>query len=233
MRIAAGPLHHGDTVTFTCWVILDPSVDTITTLSVDFSGTDGTDITNTTTAMVFSGAQTFSYSATPSAAGTFMFTCTATASDATSSMFIDDNSQESDTTDIVIGMYVDIEFRVKLISYVLAPTDLAVSILPVYTAPADAILEPNQYRAASQLTLSCQASGNTGEISYHWSSTSTDCAVSSTVIGQNVVVSNRSEVSDFNNYLRSDDAGTYTCEATDSANNFGRASTDVNIVGKM
>ena len=113
----------------------------------------------------------------------------------------------------------------------LAPTDLAVSILPVYTAPADAILGPNQYRAASQLTLSCQATGNTGELFYFWTSTCTGgCAVSGTVSGQNVTVSNRGGV---DNFLRSDDAGTYTCTAADRDENVGTASTDVDVVGKL
>ena len=113
-------------------------------------------------------------------------------------------------------------------------TDLAVSILPVYTVPADAILGPNQYRAASQLTLSCQATGNTGDLAYFWSSTCTEgCAVSGTVTGQYVTVSNRGGADNLDNFLRSDDAGTYTCIATDDADNNGYATTDVIIVGKL
>ena len=88
-----------------CQIELHSSVDTDVMLTVRNTGEEGTNITNTTTAMVFSGIQTFSYSATPSKAGTFMFTCTAIASDTTNSIFITDSSQESDTTTIVIGTY--------------------------------------------------------------------------------------------------------------------------------
>ena len=105
-RVGSGPLRHGDSVTFTCHVALHPSVDTAVVLTVRNTGTDGTDVTNTTTAMVLTGPQTFSYSARPSKAGSFTFTCTATASDATSSMFIEDSSQESDTTTVDVGMLV-------------------------------------------------------------------------------------------------------------------------------
>ena len=57
-----------------------------------------------------------------------------------------------------------------------APTDLNVSILPVYDAPPDVILGEDEYRAASLLTLSCQVTGATGTVSYQWSSTCTgDC----------------------------------------------------------
>ena len=101
----------------------------------------------------------------------------------------------------------------------------------MYTAPTDAILGENQYRAASQLTLSCQATGANGALSYNWTSSCTGgCAVSGTVSGQNVSVSDRGTLF---NFLRPDDAETYTCDANDTNDNIGSASTDVDIVGKL
>ena len=88
---------------FTCSVTLDPSVDTDVILTVRHIGSNTTDITNTTTAMVLSGPQNFSYRATPAVAGTFMFTCTVIATDATSSTFITDSAEGMATTIATIG----------------------------------------------------------------------------------------------------------------------------------
>ena len=87
----------------TCSVTLDPSVDTDVMQTVRHTGPDTTDITNTTTAMVLSGPQDFSYRVTPSEAGIFMFTCTVIATDATSSTFITDSEEGMATTIVTIG----------------------------------------------------------------------------------------------------------------------------------
>ena len=68
-------------------------------------------------------------------------------------------------------------------------------------------------------------------MSYNWTSSCTGgCAVSSTVSGQNVSVSDRGTLF---NFLRPDDAETYTCDASDTFANIGSASTDVDVVGKL
>ena len=59
-----------------------------------------------------------------------------------------------------------------------------------------------------------------------------DCVVSSPVNGQNVSVSDRGGADNFDNFLRSDDAETYTCDAFDSART-GSATVEVSIVGKL
>ena len=101
----------------------------------------------------------------------------------------------------------------------------------MYTAPTGAILGEIQYRAASQLTLSCQATGATGILTYMWTSNCTGgCAISGTVSGQNVSVSDRGTLF---NFLRPDDAEMYTCAASDDNANMGSDSTDVDIVGKL
>ena len=122
-----------------------------------------------------------------------------------------------------------------------APTDLNVSILPVYDAPPDVILGEDEYRAASLLTLSCQVTGATGTVSYQWSSTCTgDCFFDGTnnahTTAQNISTSfrgNADTMYDF--FLRSTDAGTYTCEASDDSDNTntGSGSREVKIVGKL
>ena len=120
-----------------------------------------------------------------------------------------------------------------------APTDLNVSILPVYEAPPDVILGEDEYRAASQLTLSCQVTGATGTVSYQWSSTCTgdcffDASNSTHRTAQNISTSFRGDADTmYDFFLRSTDAGTYTCEATDDSGNTGSVSREVKIVGKL
>ena len=97
-------IRHGDSVTFTCRIALDSSVDTAVRLTVRHTGTDGTDVTNTATVSALLGVHNLLYSVAPSKAGSFNFTCTATASDATNSTFIDDSSQDSLPLTIYIGM---------------------------------------------------------------------------------------------------------------------------------
>ena len=116
-------------------------------------------------------------------------------------------------------------------------TDLSVSILPVYDAPPDVILGEDEYRAASQLTLSCQVTGTTGTLTYQWSSTCTgDCFLlgnneNADTTAQNISTSFRGNKSNF--FLRSTDAGTYTCTATDGNGNTGSAFREVKIVGEL
>ena len=121
-----------------------------------------------------------------------------------------------------------------------APTDLNVSILPVYDAPPDVTLGEDEYRAASLLTLSCQVTGATGTVSYQWSSNcSGDCFFSgdnanADTTAQNISTSFRGNVDNmFDFFLHSADAGTYTCEATDGSGNTGSGSREVRIVGKL
>ena len=83
-------------VTLDCSVTLDPSVTTAVTLTVIITDTDRSIIFNITTPMVISGAQTFSHSINNSEPLS-LFTCTATADDATHSMFIDGSSQISNS----------------------------------------------------------------------------------------------------------------------------------------
>ena len=87
-----------------CLVTLDPAVDTAVTLTARHTGPDSTDITNTTTAMVLSGPQDFSYRVTPSVAGMFMFTCTVVATDTTNSVSITNSTEGMATTKVTIGM---------------------------------------------------------------------------------------------------------------------------------
>lgn len=116
------------------------------------------------------------------------------------------------------------------------PPGLSVNILPVHSAPGGLVLEPNQYRAASQLMLSCQVTGATGTLTYSWSSTcSGDCFfLSAMAAGQNISTLDRGDQSSqHNNFLRSSDSGVYTCEVTDGGSGaVGRASREVQVVGE-
>ena len=98
---------HGDSVMLTCSVTLDPAVDTAVMLTVRHTGPPiSTDITNTTTAMVLSGPQDFSYRVTPSVAGMFTFTCTVVATDATNSVSITNSTEGMATTKVTIGIII-------------------------------------------------------------------------------------------------------------------------------
>ena len=231
-RDGSSSLRIGDSAMLTCSVILDPAVDTDVILTVEHTGSDTTDITNTTTAMVLSGPQDFSYRVSPPVAGTFMFTCTVIAVDATSSTFITDSTERMATTLVAFGRLLQYTYctspSIMTTWCALVPTALAVNIIPLNT---DATLGENQYRAASQLTLSCQVTGAIAALTYMWTSTCTGgCAISGTVSGQNVSVSDRGM---FFNFLRPDDAEMYTCAASDAFTNMGSDSTDVDIVGKL
>ena len=115
----------------------------------------------------------------------------------------------------------------SLISWpTLSLTGLTVTIDGDYISPPDFVGGPNDYRAASGVTLTCQVEGGSGAVTYLWSSTCTGaislCFVQ-TQIDQIVSRSN----------LRSSDSGTHTCLVTDSANGqTGSATIEMNVVGE-
>ena len=90
----------------TCTVSPLQSVDTAVMLDISLTGPDVSDSV-TSTSMVPSGPQSFPFTVTPSTAGDFTYTCTAIARDSTSSTFITDSSEGSDTEVISVGMCVE------------------------------------------------------------------------------------------------------------------------------
>ena len=103
---------------------------------------------------------------------------------------------------------------------------LNVTIDVVYTPPPDFVGGPNDYRAASGVTINCQAEGGTE--TYQWSSTCTGPNNNCFVPGKKTQTISRTT-------LRSTDSGTHTCTATDSVGKFnsGSASIMANIIGKF
>ncbi len=105
-------------------------------------------------------------------------------------------------------------------------TDLTVTIDVAYTPPAD--FDPpsvNDFRANSQVTLTCQVEGATGSVTYQWFSTCTgECFV---------LRSPRTNPSVTRDFLRAGiDDGTHTCTATDSdSGETGSASFMMRIIG--
>ena len=81
---------------------------------------------------------------------------------------------------------------------------------------------PPNYRAASSVTLRCVATGATGYLSYHWSSTCRRGCFAYNTRAQTI----------HKNILTSHDAGVHTCNVTDEAGNTGTNNTTMNIVGK-
>ena len=101
-------------------------------------------------------------------------------------------------------------------------TELAVTFDVDYTPPADFVGGPNDYRAASRLTITCQATGGSGTVTYLWTSTCTGCFINSQTF-QNQVIGRSS--------LLSVDSDTYTCMATRGSDT-GNATIEINVVGE-
>ena len=105
------------------------------------------------------------------------------------------------------------------------PTELAVTFDVDYTPPSGFVGGPNDYRAASRLTITCQGTGGSGMISYLWTSTcSTGCFIHSGTF-QNQAVGRSS--------LISVDSGNHTCTVTDSdGGEMGSATIEIIVVGE-
>ena len=91
-----------------------------------------------------------------------------------------------------------------------------------YTPPPDYVGGPNDYRAASRLTLTCQVTGGSGTVMYNWTSTCTGCFINSQTF-QNQVVGRSS--------LQSVDSGNLTCTATRGVE-MGNATIEIIVVGE-
>ncbi len=99
--------------------------------------------------------------------------------------------------------------------------DLNVTITIQYSPPSGVTLRPPNYRPATSVSLRCDATGNTGSVTYQWSST---CGSGCFISGSSQTVSR--------SYLFSYDAGNHSCVVTDGAGNIGTATTEMNIIGK-
>ena len=97
---------------------------------------------------------------------------------------------------------------------------LAVSIAITYTPPPNAVLGPNEYRAASgPFTFTCEVSGASGSVTYIWTSNCFAC-----------VFATATTPSVSRTAFRSTDSGNHTCTAVDAGIS-GSATTEVNVVG--
>ena len=101
---------------------------------------------------------------------------------------------------------------------------LNVTIAPTYTLPPDFVGGPNDYRAASEVTLTCQATGGSGTITYLWTSTCTGP-------NSNCFVPGKTDQGIYRAILRSTDSGTHTCTAT-RGGLIGCATIEMNVVGE-
>ena len=94
---------------------------------------------------------------------------------------------------------------------------LSVTIDIDYTPPPDFVGGPNDYRAASSVTLTCQVERVTQTVSYDWTTT--------------LPLFNESTLR--RGILHSDDTGNHTCTVSDSSSGLtGRATIEMNIVGE-
>ena len=105
--------------------------------------------------------------------------------------------------------------------YTLLILELKVTISVSYNPPSDAVLGPNEYRAASgPVTVTCTAIGGTGSISYQWSSDCRSCPFQTT-ISRTIT----------RGAVHSGGNGIHTCTAT-TAQGVGNASINVTVVGE-
>ena len=110
--------------------------------------------------------------------------------------------------------------RFKILFY---PTVLTVTIDVDYTPPPDFVGGPNDYRAASTVTLTCRVIG--GGWTFQWSSTCTSPGSDCFVPGKTTLAISRDT-------LRSTDSGNHTCTATRGIGITGSATIEMNVVGK-
>ena len=123
-----------------------------------------------------------------------------------------------------IGKYFTSAFHLS--GFLSLHTELAVTFDVDYTPPFGFVGGPNDYRAASGgLTITCQATGGSGPVTYLWTSTcSTGCFISSATEGNEVVGRGS---------LQSVDSGNHTCTVTDSdGGEIGNATIEINVVGE-
>ena len=98
---------------------------------------------------------------------------------------------------------------------------LTVTIMIDRTDPPDFVGGPNDYRAASRVTLTCQVTGGSGTVTYLWTSTCTGC-----------FVPGKTDQTLIRGTTRSTDSGNHTCTATRGALT-GSATIEMNIVGEL
>ena len=101
---------------------------------------------------------------------------------------------------------------------------LTVTIDIDYTPPPDFVGGPNDYRAASGVSLTCQVTGGSGTVMYNWTSTCTGP-------NRNCFVPYKETQTISRSGLRSTDSGNHTCTATHGGL-CGSATIDMNVVGE-
>ena len=102
-------------------------------------------------------------------------------------------------------------------------TALRVKISIAYDPPSDYdFATPPYYRPCTSVTLTCMASGATGEVSYSWTSTNT-----------NSFFHGKTDKSVTATMLTASDGGLHKCCATDADGNSGCAKTEMAMKGKI
>ena len=161
------------------------------------------------------------------------YTCLATVSPLYQTEFITEGKQLISTNFSQSESFVMVKTMIIMFVFFINAA-LRVSILDIYTPPLDVKLEKSEYRAASLLNLTCQVSDSVETLSYYWQST---CREDCFLHGSNQItshtISRENVFNSYNVFLRSADAGTFTCVVCDARGNRGDASKEVNVVGEV
>ena len=107
------------------------------------------------------------------------------------------------------------------LGYGVTSSVLEVSVTATYTPPSTFDLPAPYYRAASPLSLTCEAGGISGAF-YSWTS---DCSGSCFTTGQSTKTVST-------HYLESTDSGVHTCIAYGFNGEIGSANITIYVVGK-
>ena len=108
------------------------------------------------------------------------------------------------------------------VGYGVTSSVLDVSITVTYTPPSTFDHPAPYYRAASPLSLTCEANGNSGAF-YSWTS---NCSGSCFTMGQSTKTVSTP-------YLESFDSGMHTCTVYGINGETGSANVTVNVVGEF
>ena len=121
--------------------------------------------------------------------------------------------------------FVCMQIHIHCVHVYCSSSGLTVTIDVDYNAPSDFVGGPNDYRAASTVTLTCRVQEATGVETYLWTSTCTGPLTHCYVPGRTSHTITRTT-------LRSTDSGMHTCTATNPITRWtGSATIEMNVVG--
>ena len=210
------------------------SVDTAATIMSSWNAPDSA--RNTESTVAATSATTLDLNiASVQTADTGVYTCSASVTDSSGSVYIMDSTSANDTVSITVSkstVILDHFFHFIITIYSLSFSELNVTIILDYIpAPGEdpGELGPNEFKAGTVLSLICMAQGASRDLTYSWSvagnpDTPSDCTCN---IITTPTIPMTLEVGPF---LQSFRAGTYTCTVNETGRPNSGSSDDFTVV---